>query len=137
MATHTPFLRIYLPFVLLLLFSWSRQISGTIFGLESPIGVYDDVHSLALTQLSPFSVQTNADDIISVRVPLSTVLCVSHFAEVIEEWGCQDIPIRLTCPRLDSKIVVLEATFSPNCTDTKNCHVFDSNGRYVLVVPSI
>lgn len=64
MATHTPFLRIYLPFVLLLLFSWSRQISGTIFGLESPIGVCD-VHSLALTQLSPFSVQTNADDIIS------------------------------------------------------------------------
>ncbi|XP_058056264.1 uncharacterized protein LOC131207658 [Anopheles bellator] len=46
--------------------------------------------------------------------------------EVIEEWGCYETEIRMTCGNLESKIAILEAKFTPRCR-TENCIYMDEN----------
>ncbi|XP_052869489.1 uncharacterized protein LOC128275129 [Anopheles cruzii] len=49
--------------------------------------------------------------------------------EVIEEWGCYETEIRMTCGNLESKIAILEAKFTPRCREqrTENCIYMDEN----------
>ncbi|XP_058447823.1 uncharacterized protein LOC131428140 isoform X2 [Malaya genurostris] len=49
--------------------------------------------------------------------------------EVIEEWGCFDSEIRLTCGNLDSTMAVLEAKFTPHCNEERaeDCVYVDEN----------
>ncbi|XP_053661774.1 uncharacterized protein LOC128710935 [Anopheles marshallii] len=49
--------------------------------------------------------------------------------EVIEEWGCYNTEIRLTCGNLESKIAILEARFTPRCMEqrTENCVYMDEH----------
>uniref|UniRef100_A0A182YMB6 Uncharacterized protein n=1 Tax=Anopheles stephensi TaxID=30069 RepID=A0A182YMB6_ANOST len=50
-------------------------------------------------------------------------------AQVIEEWGCYDTEIRLTCGNLESKIAILEARFTPRCMEerSENCVYMDEH----------
>ncbi|XP_021701693.1 uncharacterized protein LOC5575982 isoform X2 [Aedes aegypti] len=49
--------------------------------------------------------------------------------EVIEEWGCYDTEIRLTCGNLESRVAILEAKFTPHCAEDRpeECVHVDEN----------
>ncbi|XP_062546867.1 uncharacterized protein LOC134212753 isoform X2 [Armigeres subalbatus] len=49
--------------------------------------------------------------------------------EVIEEWGCYDTEIRLTCGNIESRVAILEAKFTPHCAEDRpeECVHLDEN----------
>lgn len=58
-----------------------------------------------------------------------TFLANYVFAELVEEWGCYDSEFKLTCNDIDSKVGILEATFTPHCEKNGNqkCLYYDED----------
>jgi len=53
-----------------------------------------------------------------------------RIAELVEEWGCYDSEFKLTCNDIDSKVALLEATFTPHCQSSNGnnkCLFYDED----------
>ncbi|XP_070496106.1 uncharacterized protein [Chironomus tepperi] len=60
--------------------------------------------------------------------------------ELVEEWGCYDSEFKLTCNDIDSKVGILEATFTPHCenqTGNQKCLYYDEDSIMKIIAQSL
>ncbi|KAG5681708.1 hypothetical protein PVAND_011118 [Polypedilum vanderplanki] len=58
--------------------------------------------------------------------------------ELVEEWGCYDSEFKLTCNDIDSKIGILESTFTPHCNSgNQKCLYYDEDSIMKIIAQSL